>query len=84
MCMSVIACGIKYDPMERIKNLKLSVIAEDNLPEKLLSMIEEKKTKPFYLTFQDQGFLYICIGYGEQEITALLSMSYMKPKMRST
>ncbi|MDE5865383.1 MAG: protease complex subunit PrcB family protein [Lachnospiraceae bacterium] len=67
MCMSVIACGKKQDPMEKIKDLEFSVIAEDKLPEELLSMIDEKKTKPFKLTFQDQGFLYICVGYGEQE-----------------
>jgi hypothetical protein len=30
-------------------------------------MIEEKKASPFKITFQDQGFLYIGVGYGEQE-----------------
>ena len=29
-------------------------------------MIEEKKASPFKITFQDQGFLYIGVGYGEQ------------------
>lgn len=67
LCMGVIACGRKQDPMEKIKDLEFSVIAEDKLPEELLSMIEEKKAEPFKLTFQDQGFLYICVGYGEQE-----------------
>lgn len=66
-CMSVIACGAKNDPMEKIKDLEFSVIAEDKLPEELLTMIAEKKTSPFKMTFQDQGFIYICIGYGEQE-----------------
>lgn len=67
MCMSVIACGAKQDPMEKIKDLEFSVISEDNLPEELLSMIEEKKTSSFKMTFEDKGFLYICVGYGEQE-----------------
>ena len=53
--------------MEKIKDLEFSVISEDKLPEELLSMIEEKKESPFKLTFQDQGFLYICVGYGQQE-----------------
>lgn len=66
LCISVLACGAKKDPMEKIRDLEFSVIAEDNLPEELLSVIEEKKTAPFKLTFQDQGFLYICVGYGEQ------------------
>lgn len=67
MCMGVIACGAKQDAMEKIKDLEFSVIAEDNLPEELLGIITEKKAQPFKITFQDQGFVYICIGYGEQE-----------------
>lgn len=67
LCAGVLACGAKEDPMEKIKDLEFSVISEDKLPEELLSMIEEKKESPFKLTFQDQGFLYICVGYGQQE-----------------
>lgn len=67
LCIGVIACGAKQDPMEKIKDLKFTVISEDKLPEELSAMIEEKKTSPFKMTFQDQGFLYICVGYGEQE-----------------
>ena len=67
LCMGVIACGTKQDSMEKIRDLEFSVISEDNLPDELLSIIAEKKASPFKLTFQDQGFVYICIGYGEQE-----------------
>ncbi|MDE7339485.1 MAG: protease complex subunit PrcB family protein [Lachnospiraceae bacterium] len=67
LCASVIACGAKQDPMEKVKDLDFTVITEDKLPEELFSMIEEKKVSPFKITFQDQGFLYICVGYGEQE-----------------
>lgn len=67
LCMSVVACGGKKDPMEKIKDWEFTVIAEDNVPEELLAMIEEKKAEPFKLTFQDQGFLYICVGYGTQQ-----------------
>lgn len=67
LCMGVIACGAKQDPMEKIRDLDFTVIAEDKLPEELLDMIEEKKASNFKMTFQDQGFVYICVGYGEQE-----------------
>lgn len=67
LCAGVMACGEKQDPMEKIKDLDFSVIPEDKLPEELLSAIEEKKESPFKMTFQDQGFLYICVGYGVQE-----------------
>ena len=67
LCAGVMACGGEQDPMEKIKDLDFSVIPEDKLPEELLSAIEEKKESPFKMTFQDQGFLYICVGYGVQE-----------------
>ncbi len=66
-CMSVAACAAGKDPMEKIRDWEFTVIAEDNVPEELLAMIEEKKAEPFKLTFQDQGFLYICVGYGTQQ-----------------
>ena len=50
--------------MEKIKDLEYTVIAEDNIPEELLEKIEERKENAFKLTFEDQGFLYICVGYG--------------------
>lgn len=66
MCMAVFACGKKQDTMEKIKDLECTVIPEDNLPEELFNMIEQKKTDSFKITFEDKGFLYICVGYGEQ------------------
>ena len=30
-------------------------------------MLEEKKASPFKVTYEDEGYLYICIGYGEQQ-----------------
>ena len=69
LCFMVMACGAKQntDPLEKLKDLEFSVIAEDNLPKELLDMIVEKRESPFKLTFQDQGFLYICVGYGQQQ-----------------
>jgi hypothetical protein len=64
--MGVMACAAKQDPMEKIKDWEFTVIAEENIPEELLATIEEKKAEPFKLTFQDKGFLYICVGYGTQ------------------
>lgn len=67
MCMSVYACGKQQDPMEKIKDLDCTVIAEENIPEELFDMIEQKKTDAFKITFEDKGFLYICVGYGTQQ-----------------
>ncbi len=53
--------------MPWIKDLDCTVIAEDKIPEELLTKIAQKKTEAFRLTFEDRGFLYICVGYGTQE-----------------
>lgn len=66
LTFGVIACGKKQDAMEKIKDLECTVIPEEKIPEELLAMIEEKKENSFKLTFEDQGFLYICVGYGVQ------------------
>lgn len=59
-------CSEKRDPMEKIKDLEFTVLADENIPEELKAVIEEKKESPFKVTYQDNGFMYICIGYGEQ------------------
>lgn len=60
-------CISKKDPLEKIKDLEFTVIAEENIPEEFLQAINEKKTEGIKMTYQDSGFLYICIGYGQQE-----------------
>lgn len=61
-------CGKKEQGQpEKIRDLELTVVAEEMLPAELLSVVTEKKTAPFKFTFQDGNYLYICIGYGEQE-----------------
>ena len=64
--MLLTGCAKEKDPLEKIKDLEFTVLAEDNIPEELKAIIEEKKTNAFKVTYQDNGFLYICIGYGEQ------------------
>ena len=71
LSMAVIVCFLagcakEKDPLEKIKDLEFTVLAEENIPEELKNVIEEKKGNAFKVTYQDNGFLYICIGYGEQ------------------
>lgn len=60
-------CVEKADPLEKIKDLEFTVITEENIPEELFVIVEEKKEEGMKLTYQDNGFLYICMGYGKQE-----------------
>ncbi len=60
-------CVNKKDSLEKIKDLEFTVVAEENIPEEFLQVIQEKKTEGIKMTYQDDGFLYICIGYGQQQ-----------------
>lgn len=66
--LTLTACskGSKQDSLAKIKNLEFTVISEDCIPEELRNVIMEKKETPFKITYTDNGFLYICTGYGEQ------------------
>jgi hypothetical protein len=68
LSLLLIGCGQNAQAQpEKIRDLELTVVAEDKLPEALLEMVTQKKEAPFKFTFQDGDYLYLCIGYGEQE-----------------
>lgn len=67
MLFAITGCGIKEKKgNERIKDLEFTVLGDENIPEELKQIIEEKKEKEFKITYQDNDFLYICVGYGKQ------------------
>lgn len=51
---------------EKVRDLEFTVVGEDRQPEELKKILEEKKKEEFKMTYTDQEYLYICIGYGEQ------------------
>ncbi len=65
--LALAGCGSGDNMMEKMKDLEFTVLSEDDFPEELKTMIDEKKVQPFKMTYQDNGFMYICIGYGQQE-----------------
>ena len=67
LCLGILmGCVEKKDPLEKIKDLEFTVIAEENVPEEFMQAIDEKRAAGVKMTYQDGGFLYICMGYGEQ------------------
>ena len=49
------------------EKLEFTVVSEDRLPDELKEIVESKKDNGFKLTYADEGYLYICMGYGRQE-----------------
>ena len=59
-------CTLLSQERVKLQDLEFTVLAEEKIPEELLSIVNEKKQAPFQLTYSDKDYLYICIGYGEQ------------------
>ena len=60
-------CALLSEEKIKLRDLDFTVISEEKIPEQLKTIIEEKKSQPFQITYTDNKNLYICIGYGEQE-----------------
>ena len=65
--LSLTGCKKETDNLEKVRDLAFTVTAEENIPEELLKTLQEKQTDGFKVTYQDNGFMYLCRGYGEQE-----------------
>jgi len=59
-------CTLQANEQEKQANLEYTIVEEKEIPEKLAEILEEKKKEEFKLTFEEEGTLYLCIGYGEQ------------------
>ena len=60
-------CGLLSKENVKLRDLDFTVLSEEKIPEELKTVIAEKGTEPFQLTYSDNQNLYISIGYGEQK-----------------
>lgn len=68
VCTLLLAsCAFLSEETIKLRDLDFTVLSEEKVPEELLTIIEEKKSMPFQITYSDNEYLYICVGYGEQE-----------------
>ena len=59
-------CGIGTSETTRLRDLEFTIISEERLPDELKSLIAERQNAEFKITYTDNEYLYICVGYGEQ------------------
>lgn len=64
--VTLFGCGIEKTDGNRLQDLEYEII-EDEIPKELAEKIEEKKSADFKLTYENDKYLYIVKGYGEQE-----------------
>lgn len=61
------ACTFGQKKTDKLRDLDFTVVSDDRLPEELKAILEDKKQNEFKITYTDDKYLYICIGYGEQQ-----------------
>lgn len=52
-------CAKEKDPMEKIKDLEFTVLAEENIPEELKTVIDEKKEMRLRSLIRTMVFVYL-------------------------
>lgn len=61
-------CGVEQTNRTKISDLAYTIVTEEeDIPSELLISIEQKKAADFKMTYQDETYLYIVRGYGQQE-----------------
>ena len=60
----LVSCGEKEE--EEKEKLDFIICDEKQIPDELKEILEEKKENIFKLTFATKDYLYVVVGYGEQ------------------
>lgn len=60
-------CGGDKKADDKVRDLEFTVVGQNEIPQELLEIIEQKKREPFRLTYTSGQDLYIAAGYGEQK-----------------
>ncbi len=69
MLCTTYGCSIKKTNNEKVKDIEYTVVEEEDVPEELMEIINDKKEEVFNLTFNNQDYLYMVKGYGPQPTT---------------
>lgn len=62
----ILLIGCTRDSQKRLADLDFTVVAAEEIPADLASIIEEKREREFRLTYANGNDLYLICGYGKQ------------------
>lgn len=60
------ACSYQKESIQKVSDLDFTALREEEIPQELKAIIEDKKENEFHVTYEDEA-LYIAVGYGKQE-----------------
>lgn len=68
VCIAITsACGIEKINNKKTNDIDFTVVAENEIPQEIQQIIEERKEGEFKVTYSDEQYTYIIIGYGKQK-----------------
>lgn len=67
LSVCVCGCAIEGEEEAKLRDLEFTVVTEEEQPEALAEVIEEKKASPFQISYTLGEDLFLAIGYGEQQ-----------------
>ena len=69
ICLGIMLCGcaILDTSDKKIAEIAFEVVDDEELPEEVREMIEERKNETFQMAYHDEEHSYIIVGYGMQE-----------------
>lgn len=65
--ISICGCAAENNAEAKLRDLEFTVVEEEEQPEALVEVIEQKKSSPFQISYTLGEDLYLAIGYGEQQ-----------------
>lgn len=65
--LSICGCAAQEETQAKLRDLEFTVVTEEEQPEALVEVMEQKKTSPFQISYTLGEDLYLAIGYGEQQ-----------------
>lgn len=63
----VSACGLEKVSYKKVSDVDFTVVAEIEMPTEVKQIVEERKEMPFKVTYSDNQYTYIIVGYGKQK-----------------
>lgn len=67
VCLFLSSCSILEKKEEKVRDLTITPVPDSELPEELQTLIAQKMSAPFKMTYSTDENLYIAVGYGPQE-----------------
>ena len=62
----IAGCSMETGERQKLSEPEYTLVAQEDIPQELMSQIEAAKTEEMKLTYADDGALYIVRGYGPQ------------------